>query len=60
MEHLVQTRCAGELNGARSVVRVAVALSLVCAMGGALGQGVCFQTVPEFEAWIAEAEKGNK
>jgi hypothetical protein len=29
-------------------------------MGGALGQGVGFQSVSEFEAWIAEAEKGNK
>lgn len=60
MEHLVQTRHAGGLTGARSVVRVAIGLSLVCAMGGALGQGVGFQSVPEFEAWIAEAEKGNK
>lgn len=60
MEHLVQTPHAGGLTGARSVARVAIALSLVCAMGGALGQGVGFQSVPEFEAWIAEAERGNK
>jgi len=60
MKHLVQTLHTGGLTGARSVARVAIALSLVCAMGGALGQGVGFQSVPEFEAWIAEAEKGNK
>lgn len=29
-------------------------------MGGALGQGAVVQPVPEFEAWIVEAEKGNK
>lgn len=60
MELLVQTRHAGGLTGARSVARVAIALSLVFAMGGALAQGSTFQPVPEFEAWIAEAEKGNK
>jgi len=60
MEYLVQTRHAGGLTGKRSVARVAIALSLVCAMGGALGQSVGFQSVPEFEAWIAEAEKVNK
>lgn len=44
----------------RPVMRWAVALSLVGAMGGALGQGAAFEQSPEFEAWIAEAEKVKK
>ena len=44
----------------RPVSRWAVALGLVGAMGAALGQGAAFEPSPEFEAWIAEAEKVKK